>query len=294
MRTVGIPTIEGAEPDSIRPAVRLPRAAVTRTVSLIASACLHAIVAVCVLALTLIADVTEPPVAAPRPAVRAAPIAIQRVVFLLPTSPSGGGGGGNRQPGPIRHATGIGRDAITLRVMQPIATTGRLDAPPLPPGVVLDAKPLASGTENVIGLPVGGVGFGTSTGPGSGGGVGEGTGTGIGSGTGPGMGPGSGGGIGGGVYRPGSGVTTPRVLVEVKPSYTVDALRDKIQGTVVVEAIVRANGVPSDIRVMRSLDASGLDQQAVDAVSRWRFEPGRLGGKPVDVLVNVVLDFVIR
>jgi TonB family protein len=157
-----------------------------------------------------------------------------------------------------------------------------VDEPPLP-GVVLDAKPLASGTENVIGLPVGGVPFGSSTGPGSGGGVGDGTGTGIGSGTGPGMGPGSGGGIGGGVYRPGGGVTAPRILIEVKPSYTV-----------VVEAIVRANGVPTDIRVVRSLDPRGLDEQAIAAVSRWRFAPGRLGEQRVDVLVNVELQFVIR
>ena len=74
---------------------------------------------------------------------------------------------------------------------------------PAPVGLLLDAKPLASGTREQIGLLEGGVTGATSQGPGSGGGVGEGTGTGIGPGQGPGIGPGSGGGIGGGLYRPG-------------------------------------------------------------------------------------------
>ena len=90
----------------------------------------------------------------------------------------GGGGGGNRQSGPIRHAEGIGSDAITLRSATPVATAGA--EAPATPQLVLDARPLASGTRDQIGLPVGGVSYGTSTGPGSGGGVGEGIGTGIG------------------------------------------------------------------------------------------------------------------
>ena len=162
------------------------------------------------------------------------------------------------------------------------------------PRVLLDAEPLASGNIEQIGLPVGGVSFGTSTGPGSGGGVGEGVGTGIGPGRGPGIGPGSGGGTGGGVYRPGGAVTAPRVIKEVKPTYTNEALSQKIQGTVVLELVVRADGQPSEIRVIRPLDPGGLDEQAIIAASQWRFQPGRLAGRPVDVLVTVMLDFWIR
>ena len=159
--------------------------------------------------------------------------------------------------------------------------------------MVLDAKPLASGRVDQVGLPVGGVSMGTSTGPGSGGGVGEGAGTGIGPGRGPGVGPGSGGGIGGGVYRPGGAVSAPRVITEVAPTYTNEALLEKIQGTVVLELVVRANGRPSDIRVIRSLDP-GLDKQAIVAAGQWRFEPGCLAGKPVDVGVTVMFGFWIR
>jgi len=229
---------------------------------------------------------------------------IRHIVFLMPELPTpggGGGGGGNQQRGPIRRAQGEGSDAITLRVRKPPptpapATTSEApveDVLPLP-SIVLDATPLASGIFDQIGLPAGGVLSSTSTGPGSGGGVGSGEGSGIGSGHGPGLGPGSGGGTGGGVYRPGGAVTAPRVITEVRPTYSNEALRYKIQGTVVLELIVTHDGLPSEIRVVRSLDPHGLDEQAVAAVAQWRFEPGRLAGAPVDVLVTVMVDFWIR
>ena len=162
------------------------------------------------------------------------------------------------------------------------------------PPIVLEANPLASGLFDQIGLPAAGVMDGASTGPGAGGGVGTGTGTGIGSGRGPGLGPGSGGGTGGGVYRPGGAVSGPRLVKEVKPKYTSEALQNGIQGTVVLEVIVAGNGCASDIRIVRSLDRGGLDEEAVAAVAQWRFEPGRLAGAPVDVLVTIMVDFAIR
>jgi TonB family protein len=232
-------------------------------------------------------------------------IDLRRVVFIasnLPNDPSGGGGGGNRRPGPIRRAEGIGLDLITLRVTKlPFPPEVTVEKPssesvpevaPLPP-VLVDAKLLASGTTKQVGLPTGGATSGASTGPGAGGGVGTGFGTGIGSGTGPGIGPGFGGGIGGGVYRPGGAVTAPRVITEVKPKYTSDALQQKIQGTVVLELVVTRDGLPSQIRVIRSLDPEGLDEEAIAAAAQWRFEPGRRGGAPVDVLVTLMLDFCI-
>jgi TonB family protein len=88
-------------------------------------------------------------------------------------------------------------------------------------------------------------------------------------------------------------VTTPRVLIEVKPVYTDDALASRIQGSVVLELVVTRVGLPSHIRIARSLDAQ-LDQQAIAAALKWRFAPGRVAGQPVDVLVTLVLDFSIR
>lgn len=221
------------------------------------------------------------------------------LVFLESKAPSpssgGGGGGGNGQTLPVRHASGIGADAFTLSATPGMPIVDSLDtARDTTPGVVLDALPLASGTFDQLGLPLGGVSFGSSTGPGTGGGVGTGSGTGIGSGRGPGVGPGSGGGIGGGVYRPGGGVGAPRVIYEVRPTYTEDALRRHVQGTVTLQAIVRRDGCATDITVLRSLDAGGLDERAIAAVSQWRFDPGRLAGAPVDVVAIVLVDFWIR
>ena len=206
----------------------------------------------------------------------------------------GGGGGGNRQNGPIRHAEAVGRDAVTVRTGQKPPTAEGPTADSTPSLLLLDARPLASGNIDQLGLPVGGVSHGTSTGPGSGGGVGTGVGTGLGSGRGPGIGAGSGGGIGGGVYRPGGGVTAPRLIAQTKPRYTSEALLAKIQGSVWLELVVTRDGRVDQVRVTRSLDSGGLDQEAISAVRSWRFEPGRLGQTPVDVLVTVVMDFTIR
>jgi protein TonB len=222
-----------------------------------------------------------------------------RLVFLAPASApaGGGGGGGNSNREPIRRAEGIGNDALTLRTTKrdvAPAFTGRVSpSEPELPSVLLDARALALGTVDQIGLPGGGVPTGTSTGPGSGGGVGTGSGTGIGPGRGSGLGPGTGGGTGGGVYRPGGAVTAPRLLSQVKPTYTSEALDAKIQGAVWLEAVVTPEGRTADIRVVRSLDP-GLDAQAIAAVREWRFEPGRLAGVPVNVVVTVALDFQIR
>jgi len=236
------------------------------------------------------------------------PIDMPRLVFLpaagTVVSAGGGGGGGNRQTGPIRHAEGIGRDQVTVRIAKPAHSIAlRPDTTPHPdgfetpaelPALLLDARPLASGERNVVGLPVGGVSLGTSTGPGTGGGVGDGVGTGIGSGSGPGIGPGTGGGTGGGVYHPGGTVTAPKLIAEVKARYTSDASERRVQGTVVLELVVASDGRPGHVRVVRSLDPGGLDEEAARAVGQWRFEPGRRNGVPVDVLVTVLVGFTIR
>ena len=197
---------------------------------------------------------------------------------------------------------GVGSDTVTLRTRQTLlravpmtpAATPAVAEPPQLPAILLDARPLASGLFEQTGLPTGALVTGTSTGPGTGGGVGTGMGTGIGSGRGPGLGPGSGGGTGGGAYRPGGAVSAPRLIKHIKPVYTPEALKSQIQGAVVLEVVVTGDGCASRIRVIHSLDPGGLDDQAVSAVAQWRFEPGRLAGSPVDVLVTIQLDFTIR
>ena len=102
-----------------------------------------------------------------------------------------------------------------------------------------------------------------------------------------------GGGTGGGPYRPGSGITAPAILREVKPDYTEDARRRGLSGDVVLEIVVKSDGRVGAVRVMQGLGA-GLDQRAVEAVRQWRFSPARRLGTPVDVLVEVAVEFRLR
>ena len=95
------------------------------------------------------------------------------------------------------------------------------------------------------------------------------------------------------VYQVGdSGVTSPRVVKEVRPRYSPEAMRDKVQGEVVLKAVVNLKGEPTDIRVVQSLEES-LDTEAVKALTGWRFEPGRRDGDPVRVEVEIKLTFKI-
>jgi TonB family protein len=87
------------------------------------------------------------------------------------------------------------------------------------------------------------------------------------------------------------------LIKEVKPNYTGDAMRAKLQGVVEMEALVLADGSvdPGGIRITRTLDAVlGLDQQAIIAVKQWRFRPGTYKGQPVAMRVNVELTFTLR
>jgi TonB family protein len=76
----------------------------------------------------------------------------------------------------------------------------------------------------------------------------------------------------------------------VNPEYTKEAQDSKFQGTVVLWLIVGEDGLPHDIRVQREV-GHGLDQKAIEAVSKWRFRPGTKDGKPVPVEVNVEVNF---
>jgi protein TonB len=222
------------------------------------------------------------------------------IVWLSEPGPGGGGGGGgNQMKEPPRRAELPGKDKITVPVTKPPKVELQQQAQNEPNPVEqlnIPAKTLASAQDSLPGAIEGPPGPPSlSQGSGSGGGAGTGTGTGIGAGTGSGLGPGSGGGTGGGVYRPGNGVTLPRVLHEERPQYTSDAMRAKVQGTVLLECVVNPDGSVGEVQVVRSLDPTfGLDQQAVSAARKWRFAPGTRMGQPVSVLVTIELTFTLR
>jgi len=221
------------------------------------------------------------------------------IIWLNEPGPGGGGGGGgNKMKEPPRKAELPGKDKITVPVEKPPSLEmkqAKKEPDPIEQ-LNIPAKSLAAAQDSLPGAIEAPPGPPTlSQGSGSGGGAGTGTGTGIGPGTGSGLGPGSGGGTGGGVYRPGNGVTLPRVLREVKPQYTSDAMRAKVQGTVLLECVVKPDGSVGDVQVIRSLDSTfGLDQQAVLAAKAWRFAPGTRMGEPVPVLITIELTFTLR
>jgi protein TonB len=230
-----------------------------------------------------------------------------RLVFVASPGPGGGGGGGGLlQKAPAPKALREGRSAISSpvperRQPEPLRP---IPAPPEPaPTPVLKAEPLPALVAPIVAAPAdartraGVLEQATaerdSRGPGKGGGIGAGQGTGVGPGEGNGIGPGSGGGTGGGPYRPGSGIEAPQLLREVKADYTEDARRHGVSGDVVLEIVVRRDGTVGDIRIVQGL-GSGLSERAAQAVRQWRFAPARRQGTPVDVVVEVAVEFKLR
>jgi TonB family protein len=240
-----------------------------------------------------------------------------RLVFLAIPGPGGGGGGGGlKQPKPAAPAQLKGH----AKLRSPVATTPRpkkaepkpepperveprpiekpvdvpivQPAPPTPP-VTAPVATVASDQRDQAGVVAAPPAPAENQGPGTGGGSGSGQGTGMGAGKGSGIGEGEGGGTGGGPYRPGSGITPPGLLREVKPQYTEEARRLGVEGDVVLEIVVRADGSVGAITILQRL-GSGLDQRAVEAVRQWRFSPAKRYGTPVDVLVEVAVEFKLR
>ena len=120
-------------------------------------------------------------------------------------------------------------------------------------------------------------------------------GNGDGPGKGDGLGPGEDKGTGGNSYRPGNGVSSPKLLNAVRPSYTAEAMRARISGSVWLECVVEPNGTVDRCRMSRSLDPNlGLDQEALKAAQKWTFEPGKRAGEAVPVQVTIELAFSLR
>jgi protein TonB len=203
----------------------------------------------------------------------------------------GGGGGGDHSPRP----TTIGR--------LPKFMTAQF----APPSIPRNPKPILVAEASLIGppdlqLPSPDLNFygdplakmvDDSSGPGRGGGMGNGQGTGIGPGQGPGFGPGRGGGAGGDSFEPGTnGVGFPICVYCPDARYSDDARKAKLQGVVELQVIVSADGRTADIRVVRGL-GMGMEQQAVEAVKNWRFNPA-LGPNRKPVPTQVIIEVQFR
>jgi len=245
---------------------------------------------------------------------------VKLVYLMQPGKGGGGGGGGLRQRTPPPPAKRQAAAPLLKRPASPVPPARakatppapkpeppkpparevrveptKVDTPPPPPpapAVQAPVKSIPADPVESAGLPEAPPRE-PSRGTGDRGGVGSGSGQGVGAGTGGGLGAGTGGGTGGGVYQPGAGIDPPTLVREVRPIYTDEARRQRIEGDVILDIVVRSDGSVGSIRVKRSL-GGGLDQRAIDAVRQWRFNPAKRHGAPVDVAVEVAVEFKLR
>lgn len=91
----------------------------------------------------------------------------------------------------------------------------------------------------------------------------------------------------------GGDVAAPNKISAPQPQYTEIARKARIQGVVIVQAIINKQGNVTDVKVLKGLPM-GLDQAAVEAIRKWKFEPATLNGKPVDVYYNLTVNFTLQ
>jgi len=87
-------------------------------------------------------------------------------------------------------------------------------------------------------------------------------------------------------------IREPRKLKDVAPVYPKFAIAARIQGRLVVDAIIDVDGRVKGVRVIKSVPP--LDQAAVDAVRRWEYAPALVDGTPVEVIMSVTVIFILR
>jgi protein TonB len=88
------------------------------------------------------------------------------------------------------------------------------------------------------------------------------------------------------------GLRPPAKLKDVMPVYPDIAMRARISGMVILEAVIDAEGRVANVKVLRSVRL--LDQAAIDAVRQWEFTPTRLNGVAVPVVMTVTVNFTLR
>jgi TonB family protein len=91
-------------------------------------------------------------------------------------------------------------------------------------------------------------------------------------------------------HAPERDVTPPRATYQPNPEYSDKARKKKIQGVVVLSLTVGADGLPHDVKVDKGI-GYGLDEKAIEAVSRWKFDPALKDGQPIDKHINVEVQF---
>ena len=195
-----------------------------------------------------------------------------------------GGGGGNRDPLPASQGTPP-RASLENQIVAPTVIVPK-EMPRLPVEETVEVAPEIKFPAGAIGDPLSQFSAWKSDGPGGRSGIGNGCCNGIGDSMGPGVGNGP-----PGIFPAGkNGVTVPQAIYSPEPNFSDEARKAKAQGMVTLLLVVGKDGRPYDIRVRQSL-GMGLDEKALEAVSRWRFRPATLNGQAVATQIAVEVNF---
>jgi protein TonB len=96
-----------------------------------------------------------------------------------------------------------------------------------------------------------------------------------------------------GPIQVGGDVQAPVKTHYPQPQYTEIARKARLQGVVIVQAIIDKDGNVTNVKLLKGL-GMGLDQAAIDAIKKWRFDPATLHGKPVSVYYNLTVNFRLQ
>jgi periplasmic protein TonB len=207
------------------------------------------------------------------------PLTVETLIWKKPPVSSSGGGGGDHSL--LLASRGAAPPASTRRtLLAPMLVTNpdaKLQVIP-----VIDANasqlpsdqwgdPLASSAVFSVGPGMKGIGIGNE---------------GDGSGRDTGYGPNS----SGKPFSLSQVATRPMRILKIEPEYSERARQAKFQGTVGLRIVIDEHGIPQHISVVRMLGL-GLDERAIEAVTRWRFKPALKNGKPVAVEAFVDVNF---
>lgn len=85
-------------------------------------------------------------------------------------------------------------------------------------------------------------------------------------------------------------LSAPRVISSSPPTYSEEARKAKIEGDCIVSMVIDDKGNPNNLHVVSSL-GMGLDERAIEAIKKWKFEPAFKDGKPVAAKLTVQVSF---
>lgn len=88
-------------------------------------------------------------------------------------------------------------------------------------------------------------------------------------------------------------LTAPVAVQKVDPAYSGDLLREQVEGTVVLYAIIHSDGSVGEVRVLRGVD-DRLDARAREAFTKWHFRPATKNGRGVDLEAVVQIPFIAK